>query len=621
MEQRAQHERPADPQPPGSAARTPGGVSAGTTQARRPPGTGFVLGLTVVVLVVPYLGQLLTQRDARFGFAAPDTFYYLTVARNVIEHGMVSFDQATATNAFHPVWQLVCIALMGIGRLLSLPGDGVLVLSLVVGLLFVGAGLVGLARAMTADGSRLSPLFVGLPLGLYAVLLVGPIGSAIRWGTLWGYANGMESGVLLGLYGVLAWAWGRLDETGVRRQAPLFGALCALFALARLDHAILPAWLLIASLLGAVGRGDGRRSRFWLVAAATWAGLLIVYVSINLLYAGTALPASGSLKSSFPFPVRDSFVHTVNWLRDADSIGTTLRLRLGQLVVPFVVTLTWGIWMLWRHRRHTALHATQPDRPPTRRRDRTARAAGRGSPPGRSTPAHGMAVFGRYEQFLIFTAWSVLGLFLYDFLFVKPFDQGFWYTPVSVLFVSLVVLHAVGRMPWHDRLTRSRWGGVTVAGVVAVAALGFHAVVFDDPGGQAYAHFYYDLAPQARAHYDADPPKLLSNDDGIVAFALGYPTMNAIGVMLDAEAARLARRNYLNLFELAYARGYRHFTSFGYTRGYREHIPLQASMTEAELRNWQGLGPHELAAYELRLDWMSRDGLFAVSRFVPRRRP
>jgi len=561
------------------------------------------IGLALVVLIAPFLWQLAADgRYAKFGFVAPDTFYYLTVARNVVEHGTISFDQFHPTNAFHPLWQLICVLLYALGKLFSLPEDAVIVAALVTGLLFIGVGLVAVARAM--PGSSPSPLFVALPLGAYALALYGPLGSSIRWGTLWGYANGMESGVLLGLYGLLALAFVRLDETKIRKQAPVFGLLCALLSLSRLDHAILPALILLSGFLRAVARRDRDRVRFWLASAATSGGLLVAYLIFNVIYSGAALPVSGSLKSTFPSPVRDCFVHTVNFFRRPETIGTTLQLRLAQLVVPFVAAVAWGSWM--RARRQVRHDSVQGSASRTRRKPGAIRIA-------TASPRC------RYEEFLVFTAWTVGFVFLYDFLFVRPFDQGFWYTPVSVLFVSLALLHLIGRTGWHGRLMRS--SRFRIIGSIALAAttIGFYAIAFDDPGGDEYGHFYYVNAPQARAHYASTAPRLLSNDDGIVAYALGFPTMNAIGVMLDAEAARAASRSHLHLFDLAYARGVRHFTSCRYTRGYREGIPVRSTMSEAELRDWMGLSSLELPDHELRADFISQDGLFAVNRFVPRR--
>ncbi len=563
------------------------------------------LALTLAVLVLPYLGSVfLGGRDAKFGLVAPDAFYYLVVARNAVEHRLVSFDQSLTTNAFHPLWQLVSIVLYALCHLFSAHGDVVIVVSLVTGLLFVGAGLVFLGRAMTVSGARLSPLVVALPLGLYPLALYAGLGSSMRWNTLWGYANGMESGLLLGLYGALALAYVRLDPSSSRKQAVLFGLLCASFALARLDHALLPMLIVLAGFTRAAVRGPRQHVRFWLVCGATALAVLTAYMLVNMVYSGTALPVSGRLKSSFPEPVRDNFVHTVNFFRDSQKIGTTLRVRLAQLVIPLVATAAWGL--------ASRQSRPRPAEPAPVRRSRTKhRRPARVSSPG--TPRN------RYREFLVLTGWMVVGIFSYNYFYVKPFDQGFWYTPVSVLFVSLLGLHAIARTRWHQSLVQSSRATIACAVLLAVATLAFYTAAFRDPGGHEYAHFYYVNAPQARAHYAAtSPPKLFCNDDGIVAYALGYPTMNAIGLMLDAEAARAASRSYLHLFALAYERGFRHFTSCRYTRGYSSGKSIHAAASDAELRDWFGLTSQELPNHELCVDFVSQDGLFAVARFVPK---
>src|SRR5262249_27001931 len=198
--------------------------------------------------------------------------------------------------------------------------------------------------------------------------------------------------------------------------------------------------------------------------------------------------------------------------------------------------------------------------------------------------------------------------------------QGLWYTPVSVVFVSLAGIHIATRARWHQALVQSPRGASACALLLAAATTGFFVAVFRDPGGHEVAHFYYVNAPGARAHYaGTTPPKLLCNDDGIVAYALGYPAMNGIGLAIDHEAARVARRSYVQLFDLAYARGFRHFTSYRYTSGY-DGTPIRADAPDAELRRWFGLTTIELPDCEMRVDFVSRDGLFAISRFVPKLR-
>ena len=38
------------------------------------------------------------------------------------------------------------------------------------------------------------------------------------------------------------------------------------------------------------------------------------------------------------------------------------------------------------------------------------------------------------------------------------------------------------------------------------------------------------------AHYGDSPPRLIEYDDGIVAYATGFPTMSGLGLTLDREA-------------------------------------------------------------------------------------
>jgi hypothetical protein len=126
------------------------------------------------------------------------------------------------------------------------------------------------------------------------------------------------------------------------------------------------------------------------------------------------------------------------------------------------------------------------------------------------------------------------------------------------------------------------------------------------------------MPPQVRAYYArAQAPKLFANDDGLIAYALGYPTMNANGLALDKEAARAAKRSYLLLFDLAYRRGFQQFTAVQYSRGYGG-VPVPVPGSDSELRGWFGLTDRELPGAALQLDFVSQDRLFAIGRFVPR---
>ena len=59
---------------------------------------------TLAIVVVPVVLDLLVHGARRvFGYLAIDTFYYLTVARNGLDLGGLTFDHVHATNGYHPL--------------------------------------------------------------------------------------------------------------------------------------------------------------------------------------------------------------------------------------------------------------------------------------------------------------------------------------------------------------------------------------------------------------------------------------------------------------------------------------------------------------------------------------
>ena len=78
----------------------------------------FVLAVTCLILAVPILIDVLRSPRLRpFGYVAADTFYYLSVARNIVEHGSPSMDGLHPTNGFHPLWQIATSLVYGLCKL------------------------------------------------------------------------------------------------------------------------------------------------------------------------------------------------------------------------------------------------------------------------------------------------------------------------------------------------------------------------------------------------------------------------------------------------------------------------------------------------------------------------
>ncbi len=484
-----------------------------------------------------------------FSYVAADTFYYLTVSRNLASRGMATFDQVRPTNGFHPLWQACLAAMDALFRGLGADDAFMLAVSVWLSLAFCALSLWLLMRALRAAWGASHPLLPLLPLGVYG-FFVAPLWwslSAQTWheqnraegplplyGTLWSFVNGMESSLLLAAFAAMTWFYVARRPLDRTRDAVVLGGLLGAVALSRLDHAA------ISVAVGAVIAVDAwqAHSRAAYARAAlvvfVFALCLAAFVTWSYATCGTPLPTSGTLKSTFPHVHRENF----DRLRDAwhglfaGRRNLNVEWRLAQLCVPAVAALL-SVPLLVR-----------------------MRLTGRGIALSMARP------HDRLDPILLATAVSTLVMVGYVWLFVRGGHQGHWYFPVSVMFVSLIALRVPGP-GWAKRLVSSPHRRGVVTALLAMLAL-VHFLRFQAPSDYhaRYAHFFFDEAPAVRAYFLAAPPKLLSIDDGIVAFATGFPTMNALGLTLDPEGVRAKLDG--TLLQLAVARGYDAITSLVY---------------------------------------------------------
>ncbi len=547
---------------------------------------GFVQGLAVLGLLVPALWWILGAGTKMLGLAAPDTFYYLVVARNIVQKGLISFDGEFPTNAFHPLWQAIATLAFGATRVFTERLDAPLSVLLVIGALLVAAAIWLLGRTYSRVGA-ISPLWPIVPLGVMGLGILLALDWRTQHGTLWMYVNGMESGVLLLFYAWLGYAYVGGTRQGVRRGVML-GTLCLSVALSRLDHAVIPLLLLgtHALMLGRSNDRDARR--YWLSAAATFVVGLLLYLGINKAYAGAALPVSGSIKSTLPFVDHGNTANLVKLLGDPKSLTRTLLQRQLQMVVPAVSA---GLWLLSRVRITLG--------------DESLEIRLRGNAP-------------RLDLWLSLSAVSVIVLAAYNFFFTEMYGSGPWYMPVGVLFVTLAFVRWLDAIPWR------RVRGLPMAAAIlcaAASAVMFVLFVFEADPGATQAKFLYDIAPKARAFYADRPIRLISSDDGIVAYGLGLPTLNGLGFAIDAQAKermgdhRPSRRT--KLFELGFERGHDRITTCMYTG--TEPLPRDRTPTSDELLRYFRLVPHPaLRGKRLEAEFISEDRSFVVAKVLPR---
>lgn len=511
----------------------PDGASASGWARRR---SRLLVAVTAALVFVPIALDLVVSGERRaFGYVAADFFYYGVVAEHIAESGLPSFDGERATNGFHPLWQFFLAGARWLTLRLGADRGSLVALSVWSGAALLAVGVTALGAALRRGAAGVSALFVTLPVGVYA-LVVSPRwwtwdaaepaldgeGSLPLYGTLWSYANGMESALALCMLGLATWWYARRPALE-QRDAAVLGFLLALLVLARLDQAFFPAALLAVMAVRALARRDRRELAHLGWTLATFALPIAVYATLNALAFGSPVPLSGRAKSSFPAPSADNLHSLVTVLTGEGAANPAAVVRCCLLFVPLAVAVSALAWKCaaW------------------------LRSGGR------------VSSGDRRDDVLLALAVNTLAVGLYNLLFVPMLAQGHWYFPLSTLFVSLVVVRALENarpVRWLEA-TPLRIGGWL--GLVAlVTGIYFERLQRMSDYHDAYARFFYEEAPRVRAHYErlGFTPRLFECDDGIIAFATGFPTLSATGLTLDREAFERSQAGELG--DLALERGY-----------------------------------------------------------------
>lgn len=534
-----------------------------------------VIVSAVALLVVPIVADVLASGPARlFAYVAADTFYYLVVARHTGE-GVIAFDGGHPSNGFHPLWQ----ALVSIPYLLGLlggPSVADLAYTLVLSLLCISTAVFLLGLALRRDDGSLNPLFAALPVGAYA-LLVSPAwltlspqelreqnpleGSEPLFGTLWSYANGMETPLVLLAFALIFWAW-RADFP--QRRPGVFGLCLAFLTLARLDHLFVAAAIYAVTAWGQRWWRNTESLRSGAILTCSFALPLLVYFVMNAVFFGSIVPVSGELKSTFPsLTIQNArtAAHVLASFFGAPRPPIFDFWRIFQLAVPGMAALLAPFLL---------------------RRDRA---------------------------FLLATSFGVLTLASYNFLFVETYGQGHWYMPVGTLLVSLIVLDVSDH--WLADVRPARVAAIVVVAMV-LGSVFFVRLHRHADYHARFTQFFFEEAPLVRARFAGHPPKLLEFDDGIVSWATGFDAMSAWGPGLDAEGAAAFKRG--NLFEIADQRGFNHATSLVYFGA----APLTEASSPEEISKWARSVPavRRLAGWRLRIVYRSKSTDFAIVEFA-----
>jgi hypothetical protein len=371
-------------------------------------------------------------------FIPDDTYYYLTIARNVASGAGFTFDRLHATNGFQFLWQMM---LVPVAALVGGTLDGPLTAIAVLQGALVSTGAWFSVKGLRAMGVSPRAMAIGL-----AVTLGNPLVFKMLF-------SGMEAALgfcVLSAYATVLLRIIRTETVGIR-DALAGGLIASLLVLARLDYAV----LLVA--LGLVLWR--RRSRDGLRPTAVVVCLVAValagYLTWNAVTFDTALPVSGLAKSWY-------LSEQMIWDRVFGGLMNLLRLPLvigGQVwsVVSSRPTLAAGAVAVAAASVMVVRAAFAFDR---RSLDR-------------------IRLLGNY-------ALAVLAHVLYLFIYMGRFAITFWYyvpEVVLVIFALTVVIDSV----------RAR-GGAGRATTAAIAAMVAVALVY----GAMYLLYTFDSSRKTR---------------------------------------------------------------------------------------------------------------------------
>jgi hypothetical protein len=282
--------------------------------------------LVLAFLLIALCVFSLTNARSLGVLSADDSFYYFRTAQHIVAGDGSTFDGINFSNGYHPLWMMLLLPVFWIAS-----NDSEMALRLVYAVLSIILGV-----SMVIYWS-----FLKKKCGAFAATAILPFFAAPI--VLNQFTNGLESGLLILVLGILLWCVDRwellLPQNGLGRKAAL-GALFALLFLCRLDTAfILIGAATVTCLFYKV--------RFWSVPGiinavkAYWPVLVVFlllvspYLLWNRHHTGHLVPISGALKSSFPH-VEGSLRRAINrqWLPYSVIISGFVVFVIAWLIMP-----------------------------------------------------------------------------------------------------------------------------------------------------------------------------------------------------------------------------------------------------------------------------------------------
>lgn len=159
--------------------------------------SAWILAAPALLLAFAYgLSMTLLAPATLMERVQDDAFYYIIIARNIIEHGQSAFTPGISTNGYHPLWMIVLVTVGSVAGLSLLTVKLIEAVLLAVGL----AGALRLLKVRTLGESLIATTFLWVALHRAAL-------------------NGMETALLIP--GFVLWIWVLVSRSPVVERRPV----------------------------------------------------------------------------------------------------------------------------------------------------------------------------------------------------------------------------------------------------------------------------------------------------------------------------------------------------------------------------------------------------------------
>jgi hypothetical protein len=596
------------------------------------------LRLAVLALILaaypPFFTFLAFGDSAYFKFFAADTFYYLTVADISTWSPIFSFDGTHPTNGFHPLWQAFLKIIFSF-HLFRNVQPAQIAFVFWASTFFVVLSTAIITYRLKASLLPHSFLVIIAVVPGFFYILFAVLNS--NYGSIWSYINGMESPLSIFLFALLLFKLLKSDIYNQSRSGPFFalGLIATLLVMARLDDVFILAALCIPFLWANTSIPVRIRQSLSFIAIPL--ATITAYLLLNHHYAGTYLPISGQAKGGFAFFGNISFfldsILPISVATTGDwSWWSETTWRAMHMIIPAMAA---GIFL-----GYVGLTVLKEKRKP--------------SAADSVLSAFAFYVLCKAGYNLIFVGiwhqghwYYPISILIANIISAYALSQAFTgrsfilrvqlfsrfsksilvVTLISTAIIAAVVTAkiALGQSQFPDffgysylRLTyiilsfgvslacfafayffikKSPLINIPVALILSVLIILVTANSMLNNKDKASYMERYELLFKSGSEIStvllAKEPeiKLLSFDDGIVAYSLQLPTMSGLGFALDKEAFDAKAQG--SLLKLAYDRGYRWITSLNYMPAFTGEINEDVSdkisafwMSEKESENW-----------------------------------